>query len=37
MNYRIAIGARLSFGLALWAKRDGQWRLIAAHISEVKP
>jgi uncharacterized protein (TIGR02246 family) len=21
----------------VWAKRDGQWRLIAAHISEVKP
>ena len=21
----------------IWAKRDGQWRLIAAHISEVKP
>jgi uncharacterized protein (TIGR02246 family) len=21
----------------VWAKRDGRWRLIAAHISEVKP
>lgn len=21
----------------VWAKRNGQWRLIAAHISEVKP
>jgi ketosteroid isomerase-like protein len=21
----------------IWAKRNGQWRLIAAHISEVKP
>jgi uncharacterized protein (TIGR02246 family) len=21
----------------IWAKRDGRWRLIAAHISEVKP
>jgi uncharacterized protein (TIGR02246 family) len=39
-SFWVESGKRLSSpyqATHVWAKRDGQWRLIAAHISEVKP